>query len=322
MSSTESIRRYNVERSCIRCHERKVRCDKNSPCSKCVRLGQVCEYPGPRRAKRKPPKTSVTDVVSRLEQLERSIATLANSPSTAQTKQQGTQQQLPLPIAAPIRVPNSAPASYQNSSLKHASTEKAHPNHGFLVKDGAYIDEPLLSRVLEKEQELQSAIGTPSTETGGSRKPPPLKVDGIITNPLLTQMDFKSLYPDRYRATLLWQTFLGRVEPVTKALHIPTSQPHIFAAINRPDSVRPDVHCLVFAVFFGATTALLSDDPTSDRIRADLRRFQQGIELSVYSSSFLESPTIFSLQAMTIYLVNMIKFGIPSFSFILTILLR
>jgi hypothetical protein len=34
---TMSQRRYNVERSCLRCHAHKIKCDKNSPCSKCSR---------------------------------------------------------------------------------------------------------------------------------------------------------------------------------------------------------------------------------------------------------------------------------------------
>ncbi|KAJ5082514.1 hypothetical protein N7532_011557 [Penicillium argentinense] len=296
----ESFRRYNVERSCLRCHERKVRCDKGSPCNKCVRLGEVCEYPGPRRVKRRPPKTKVTDVVARLEQLERSIATLAGNSSAVQTRRQQPQQ--PLPSAGPTSVPTAAQRNDIGTASSHRSPRESQPNHGFLVKDGAYIDEPFLSRVLEKEQELQSAMGTPSTESGGSGKPSPLKVDGIITNPLLTEVDFKALCPDRYQATLLWQTFLSRVEPVIKVLHIPTTQPRIFAAINRPESVRPDVHCLLFAVFFGATTAMLSDDPMNELVRADLRRYQQGIELSIYNSSFLDSPTLSSLQAMSIYL--------------------
>ncbi|KAJ5975799.1 hypothetical protein N7481_009506 [Penicillium waksmanii] len=296
----EGIRRYNVERSCVRCHERKVRCDKKAPCGKCIRQGEVCEYPGPRKVKRKSPKTSVTNVVSRLEQLERSIATLAGNSSAAQAKQPRTQwqQQLPRPRAAPI---SGVPPALTNG---HASspTRETNSNYGFLIKDGAYIDEPLLSRVLEKEHELQSAIGTPSTPTGGSRRPPPLRMDGMLINPLLKQLDFKALYPDRYQATQLWQTFLGRVEPVIKVLHVPTTAPRIFAAISRPDSVKPDFHCLLFAVYFAATTALLSDDPTNEKIHADLQRYQHGIELSIYNSSFLESPTISSLQAMSIYL--------------------
>lgn len=308
----EGIRRYNVERSCVRCHERKVRCDKKAPCGKCTRQGEVCEYPGPRKVKRRSPKTSVTNVVSRLEQLERSIATIAGIPSTAQAKQPRThwQQPMPRPRAAPISGMTSTLTNGQASSVYPRPSGETNSNYGFLIKDGAYIDEPLLSRVLEKEHELQSAIGSPSIQTGGSRRLPPLRMDGMLINPLLKQLDFKSLYPDRYQATQLWQTFLCRVEPVIKVLHVPTTQPRIFAAISRPDSVKSDIHCLLFAVYFAATTAMLSDDPTNENIHADLQRYQQGIELSIYNSSFLESPTISSLQAMSIYLVIKINLSL------------
>ena len=288
----DHLRRYNVERSCLRCHERKVRCDKGSPCSKCVRLDVPCQYPGPKRVKRRAPKTNVTDVMARLESLERSITTIAGS----------------LPSSQPNRVPTSetestTPNEYVAHQSHRAPVRQPSP-HGFLVKDGSYVDEPFLSRVLEKEHELQSAIGSPATSDSATKRPPPLKVDGIITNPLLTHADFKSLHPSRWQATVLWETFLNRIDPVLKVIHVPTTRSRIFAAINRPENVRPDVHCLLFAIFFGATTTLCSDDPTNEVTRADLRRYQQGLELAMYQSSFLDVPTVTSLQAMVIYLVS------------------
>lgn len=300
----EHVRRYNVERSCLRCHERKVRCDKGVPCNKCVRLNVPCQYPGPRRAKRRPPKTTVTDVVARLEQLERSITTLAGSKmagGSAQGNQAsvGTNAQVQI---SPVSLPSE---SGPGPNSRSARGEESH--HGFLSKDGCYIDEPLLSSVLEKEKDLQTAMGSPNTENTASRKPPPLKVDGIITNPILLQADFKALHPTRWQATLLWQIFLSRVDPVLKVIHVPTTTPRIFMAINRPDAVRPDVQCLLFAIFFAATTALVSDDPTNEETREDLRRYQQGLELAMHNSSFLDSPTVTSLQAMAIYLVRTIS---------------
>ncbi|KAF3398006.1 Bikaverin cluster transcription factor bik5 [Penicillium rolfsii] len=295
----EYVRRYNVERSCLRCHERKVRCDRGIPCNKCVRLNVPCQYPGPRRAKRRPPKTTVTDVVARLEQLERSITTLAGNrmaggSTEANQASVGTNAQAQV---APVSLPSD---SEQSSSGRPARDEESHC--GFLSRDGRYIDEPLLSRVLEKEKDLQSVMGSPDSMTPASRKPPPLKVDGILTNPHSLQADLKALYPTRWQATWLWQIFLSRVDPVLKVIHVPTTTPRIFMAINRPDAVRPDVQCLLFAIFFAATTALLSDDPTNEETRKDLCRYQQGLEIAMHHSSFLDSPTVTSLQAMAIYL--------------------
>jgi hypothetical protein len=196
------------------------------------------------------------------------------------------------PAIEPIPPPRTQPADDEESP------------RGFLSRDGNYVDDPLLSQVFEKAKDLQSAIELPNTENQSSPKPPPLKVEGIIINPLLLQADFKSLFPTRWQATLLWQTFLTRVDPVVKVIHIPTATPRIFAAISRPDAVSPDVHCLLFATFFAATTALLSDDPSNKKVRADLRQYQKGLEIAMHSSSFLNSPTVTSLQAMAIYLVR------------------
>jgi hypothetical protein len=222
----------------------------------------------------------VTDVVARLEQLERSITTLTGD------KMAG--------VSAHVN---------QMLAGSGSNTGDEESPRGFLSRDGNYVDDPLLSQVLEKEKDLRNAMGSPNTENPSSRKPPPMKVDGIIINPVLLQADFKSLFPTQWQATLLWQTFLSRVDPVLKVIHVPTTTPRIFMAISRPDAVSPDVHCLLFAIFFAATTTLVSDDPINENTREDLRQYQKGLEIAMHSSSFLDSPTVTSLQAMAIYLV-------------------
>ncbi|CAI7632608.1 unnamed protein product [Penicillium bialowiezense] len=296
----DNPRRYNVERSCLRCHERKIRCDKKSPCTRCVRQGVACQYPGPSRVKRQPPKKNMTDVAARLEQLERSITALvcerSNQAPTSQTNSNPYENNHDTPSAGALATPNS------NSPVTSTSTEKPRFQgfRGFLGKDGRYINEPLLSRVLEKEQELQSAIGSPS-DTSSPRRLPILKAEGIIANPLLMQLDSKELYPNRWQATVLWQTFLSRVDPLVKVIHVPSVQSRIFAAINRPESVQADIRALLFAIYFAATTTLLSDDIRNESLVADLQRFKQGLEISLYHAEFLDAPTITSLQAMIIY---------------------
>jgi hypothetical protein len=241
--------------------------------------------------------------VARLEQLERSITTLAGD------KMAGVSAQVNQMLAGLASNAQSSPMSLAIEPVQGPSTRSAGDEEsprGFLARDGNYVDDPLLSQVFEKEKDLQNAMGSPNTENPSSRKPPPLKVDGIIVNPLLLQADFKSLFPTRWQATLLWQTFLSRVDPVLKVIHVPTTTPRIFTAISRPDAVSPDVHCLLFAIFFAATTTLVSDDPINEKTREDLRQYQKGMEIAMHNSSFLDSPTVTSLQAMAIYLVRTI----------------
>ncbi|KAJ5511938.1 hypothetical protein N7453_004041 [Penicillium expansum] len=283
-------RRYNVERSCLRCHEHKIKCDKGSPCSKCMRQKVTCQYPGPSRAKRQNPKKSTTDIAVRLEQLEQLIAGMIRErPTGSDSENQDQSASLSM---------STGRSDYGPPSTHSAAADRP-TQQGFLDKDGRYINEPLLSRVLEKEQELKSAIGSPIGATSPRR--PVLRADGLFANPLSVQIDPQELYPSRWEGVFLWQTFLGRVEPLVKVLHVPTAQSLIFSAISRPESVRADVRALLFAICFAATTTLLSDDIQNEVRHANLRRYQQGLELSLYHSDFLDAPTLTSLQAMVIY---------------------
>jgi hypothetical protein len=255
-----------------------------------MRKNMTCQYPGPGRVKRQPPKKSTTNIALQLEKLEQSIATIINErPNTLDNQTQGPS--------------TSSPAPNDRSDYKSPSSNSAAADQGFLGKDGRYINEPLLSQVLEKEKELQSAIGSP-IDGRSPRRPPVLRADGLFSNPLLGDIDARKLFPSRWQAVSLWEAFINRVDPLIKVIHVPTAQSRIFAAINRPESVGADVRALLCAICFAATTTLLSEDTQNEVLFADLRRYQQGLELSLYHSDFLDAPTLTSLQAMVIYQVR------------------
>ncbi|AEO70604.1 uncharacterized protein THITE_2055818 [Thermothielavioides terrestris NRRL 8126] len=265
-------RRYDVARSCLRCHERKVRCDKAVPCSTCLRAKTPCRYPGPERVKRRSAR-------------------------------------LPGPRAAPgpgSQERATAPAKLESTSA--ASTSALTPPEGILVKDGGstrYINEVLFSRVLDQERELQSAIGSPASARGPEEWTPTLGFDGLLSNPRLS-VDVSCLYPTRRQAAQLWQIYQNNVDPLLKLLHLPTMQPVIFAAINDPEHVRPDLGALLFSVYFAAVTSICAAEVQLllgiDQQSA-LARFQRGLEVHLHNGSFLDAPTIMSMQAMSIYLM-------------------
>ncbi|ETS74372.1 hypothetical protein PFICI_14238 [Pestalotiopsis fici W106-1] len=133
-------RRYNVERSCIRCHQKKIRCDKSIPCSTCVKSGNVesCRYPGPERAKRRPRKEASTSLVEQVERLEQIVS------NSLKRKRNHDQDE--------------RPSRVRSSSLE-GNLSHRHPSHGpsnftgLLVKDGnmvRYVNDHVLSHILEK----------------------------------------------------------------------------------------------------------------------------------------------------------------------------
>lgn len=133
-----------------------------------------------------------------------------------------------------------------------------------------------------------------------------LGFDGLISKPHLA-VDTFSLFPSRGQATHLWQVYLNNVDVLLKVLHIPTTQPAVFAAINNPNTASQDLNALLFSIYFAAVTSLRQAEINilfgEDR-QSVLKRFQRGLEIFLHSAEFLDSPTIVSLQAMSIYLVN------------------
>jgi hypothetical protein len=179
----------------------------------------------------------------------------------------------------------------------------------------------LLTRLSERQGELQSAIDTPESNAGSEAKLSSFGFDGLLSSPHVGGGDIFSLFPTRWQATQLWQIYLNNVDGLVKLLHVPTVQPKLFASINNPKETPLDLSALFFAIYFAAVTSLRSPDTLimlgQDR-QAALNSYQRGLEVCLYGGSFLDSPTIPSLQAMAIYLVYNLPTSRPHVAFVLT----
>ncbi|RAH64842.1 fungal specific transcription factor domain-containing protein [Aspergillus aculeatinus CBS 121060] len=161
------------------------------------------------------------------------------------------------------------------------------PAEELLVQDGAstrYIDEVLFAH----DNDIRSAMSSPRS------------IDASDPMPASYCRS-----PSRKQATQLWQVYLNIVDPLLKLLHIPSVNSLVFAAINNPEEVTAGTSALLFAIDFAAVTSLPSSDTilllNQDRPSA-LNQFQRGLEISLHAAAFLDSPTIITLQEMTIYL--------------------
>ncbi|KAE8140518.1 hypothetical protein BDV38DRAFT_290236 [Aspergillus pseudotamarii] len=76
------------------------------------------------------------------------------------------------------------------------------------------------------------------------------------------------------------------------------------AGLFEQRDVPADLSALLFAIYFAAATSLLfinEGDFLGGQKHETLQKYQRGLEVSLYNSSFLDSPTMTSLQAMAIY---------------------
>lgn len=67
------------KRSCLRCSQRKVRCDKVHPCSICVKAGVQCTFPGPKRTRQTLNRPPVSELLTRLKHLEEEVEQLRST---------------------------------------------------------------------------------------------------------------------------------------------------------------------------------------------------------------------------------------------------
>lgn len=60
--------------SCVLCQQRKVRCDKNKPCSNCVKAGAECRVVAPQPPRRRKKRLQEKDLLERLRKYETLLA--------------------------------------------------------------------------------------------------------------------------------------------------------------------------------------------------------------------------------------------------------
>lgn len=149
MSSSRPNRR--IERSCEVCHRRKVRCDKKSPCSQCIRSKFECSYPSSVAPPvRRPRKTTINDVASRISQMERTIESFRaqQDATTASTSPQPS-----VSTTTSVTSANTPVAFGTAGASDGLPRQTAGRLEGLLLNKGKYshyVNEVLLSRVIEQ----------------------------------------------------------------------------------------------------------------------------------------------------------------------------
>ncbi|KAE8385895.1 C6 transcription factor [Aspergillus alliaceus] len=270
-----------MERSCIQCHQRKVRCSKTLPCTACVRLGASCRYPTADRHTPRPRRVQKVTITDRIAQLERSLAALTNSNSPRPGSNDPTTR------AAFLSEPPPSPSRRQELLLPDGGSTR-------------YINETFLSHILEKERTLHKVIGTPRNT---DKITSDIRPEGLLARSRRPPTRENEVDLSRWQSTQLWQIYRNNVDPVVKILHLPTVEPLVYSTMNGEGS--DDCKALLFAIYFAAVTSLSESDAANllgrDK-RSSLLDFQARIEGTLIDAACLDAPSMLSLQALAIYI--------------------
>lgn len=132
-----------VPRSCQLCHRRKVRCDKKEPCEPCTRAGKPCVFPPAGRGLRRPKKTIMADMATRLASLEKTLAQTSD----------GAESHRSSPRDAVLESVRSSPYERPATATPCSSVDRRRSGDDILVQKGSssqYFNEILLTKVIEE----------------------------------------------------------------------------------------------------------------------------------------------------------------------------
>ncbi|KAI1283673.1 fungal-specific transcription factor domain-containing protein [Xylaria sp. FL0933] len=114
--------------------------------------------------------------------------------------------------------------------------------------------------------------------------------------------------PSPAHAFRLWQTFLERVNPLTKVIHVPSVQPKLVEATTDPGSIPKNVEALLFSIYVMAVVAL-DERECHQQLGCDkeeaYQRFSTGCRIALMRIGILKTYDLVVLQALVLYFFSL-----------------
>ncbi|KAI5461686.1 fungal-specific transcription factor domain-containing protein [Mariannaea sp. PMI_226] len=287
--------------ACVLCQHRKIKCDRNTPCSNCIKANVTCtpSTPAPARKRRRPNQ----DLQERLARCESLLKQYADGSVTS-------------PLAQPAQMP-SRDGSQSDVSVTTPTGSESQPRWkptGKMVKDDGgvrFMDSYLWANIHEELQAMREIVDTDDPEESSVLGSEDLSPDPNID--LLLQGDaciktIEELQPDPVHVFRLWQLFVDRVNPLMKIIHVPSVQPYVMDAATNMENVPINYQALLFSIFTMAVVSISENEslqllgaPRDDAIR----RFTMGTKIALQKFNFLKNFDMVVLQSLQLYLVSL-----------------
>ncbi|OAR01078.1 hypothetical protein LLEC1_05064 [Akanthomyces lecanii] len=292
--------------ACVLCQHRKIKCDRNTPCSNCVKAGVTCtpSTPAPAR-KRRRPNQDLQERLARCEELLKQYATGGSPPSTSPN---------PSPSAPSTAATTKKDALDTPSSFGTESQSTIQPRYKIIQEDGVsrFMDSRIWGTVVEELQAMRNLVEAEDPEDSSILSPAEELTPDNNTD-LILSLDFtntttEDLLPDPVHVFRLWQIYLDRVNPLNKVIHVPTVQPYVVEITTNVSNVPLDYQALLFSIMSMATLSLEESEAVqilgTSREKA-LQTFNAGAKAALIRFNYLKNYNMTSLQALVLYLFSL-----------------
>lgn len=312
------------------------------PCSNCNRAHIECVFPAPGRAPRKSKKVGDgrdRELLARLrrlegvvkgmgvevdsEALEKEIDTEKRKALHGQSKSQATGVDASSPSTDDRHASDSA-AAHSCSAADNAFADKTkwveaqqagrfeHRFGRLVVNEGKsrYINNSFWANLSNEVEDLKGILNQSSDEedaaSPGSQPHVPSTHHGFVFGFSSQNVDILSLHPLPNQIAEYWNIYKERVDPLLKVLHLPTLEPTILSSASHLPNLSRGFECLLFAIYYGATTSLGSRDcliKLGEEKGVLLARYRFGLEQALARANFLTTEELVVLQAFVIFLI-------------------
>ncbi|KAK7970165.1 Zn(II)2Cys6 transcription factor [Apiospora saccharicola] len=296
-------------RSCQVCRTRKIKCDRQQPCSNCARADTACVYPSGRgRAPKRPRKVTERYVADRLSRLEAVIRELDTRSHPKGLVAKG--RDMDKPETSTALGGGKGQSDTDQSADERFSRLMVREQTSYYVNDNA-----LWGNLADEVEELREMLLDPGSDDEGLNPPTigsskstssSLGMNAAILGYRSVAHSLHSLHPPLAQAVTLFRVFTENVAPMVRIFHMPTLSRDYWDALASLDSIGKDTEAVLFTVYY---TAIISISPQICMEILGMPREQAAtqyrfaVEQSLARADLLNTQSTTLLQAATCFVL-------------------
>ncbi|KAK2028459.1 hypothetical protein LX32DRAFT_619052 [Colletotrichum zoysiae] len=299
-SDTTAADTPRIVLACVFCHQRKIKCDRKSPCANCVKADQPC-IPSKRAPSGAGRRRVKKDLLERLNHFETLLSQLAVGDGEGDPVGTGT--------TGPTAAASSPATSWMSWDEARMLPDSRPP--GRIVSYGGrstYMENSIIGDIVDH---------LPPSDLNDDRNDTEKPTDPITSTSITdhstqpaesisVEFDVFALGP--VEVLRLWQVFLERVNPMLKVIHVPSLEPLVFEAATWRLNLNTDFKaliCCINAVSIMALSEYEAIQMLSVAKSNALRTSISAMKTALAETDFLRKYNITILQCLVLYLVSL-----------------
>ncbi|KAF3133316.1 hypothetical protein TWF594_009263 [Orbilia oligospora] len=311
--------------NCVVCKNRKVKCDRQVPCSTCTKLNVECQYvePGPRKKRKSSSKhENLLQRLNRyeelLKQVESNVKLLDGVELPSLQKGDG--------LSSGALWGGFSEKSEPERQTKRVKFERpsgefglcAPKKGGLLASTGRsrYFENNLWNSLKDELQELKETILDSSDDDSrgddwiinNATANPNLGTGIFFFGPVNSKVDISGFHPSAAHCLILWNCFLENINPLTHIVHHPSLAVRVMEYKDKPHTMPRNLEALMLSIYALTVSSLDGRQCLNlfQESRSDLLvRYRFAAQHALKNAGTLKTTDVIVLQALVFFLLDL-----------------